>query len=302
MPEPRFVFAVDGGASKTEVELRSMDGSVLARHRGGPCNLYQDPDAGLAVIRAGWEACRGQTGAVVAETCLSAGLAGLGGPRTQPRFYATFQDFGRLCLSSDGYVALVGAYGRAPGAMLSIGTGTVGSRFDAAGVFTQLGGWGFLAGDRGGGAWLGLEAVKAWLEHREGTGIGHGSKRLWDAVEARLGTERAAILGWLRDASPAMFASLVPEVLLAASEGCDVAVALLREAGAYLARLARALCLDGTLELALSGGLAHPLIPWLQAALAQSGGGVRLNPDLSGAPLVGAWRIARGERPAQFTP
>jgi len=41
MPQPNHVFVVDGGATKTEAELRTLDCAVLAAARTGPCNPYQ---------------------------------------------------------------------------------------------------------------------------------------------------------------------------------------------------------------------------------------------------------------------
>ncbi len=295
MSQSEFIFAVDGGATKTAAELRRWDGSVLAQHHAGPCNLYQDAIGGIANIRAAWSACAQVADVEAADTVISAGVAGSSAAEAPAKFYAAFNGFANALLSGDGYTALVGAFGSAPGALLSIGTGVVGCRFDAAGTFTQLGGWGFLAGDRGGGAWMGLQLVTAWLEHRDGMGEGEGTPTLWRAVAERLGTERRDILGWLRTARPDRFAALVPDLLRQADQGCDVAVRLRNEAVGHIARLALAISGDADLPVVLSGGLAAPLEPYLRAVL-----GERLLPLAPISPLDGAWRIARGERPAEF--
>ncbi len=285
----RFIFTVDGGASKTEATLRDAAGAVLASHLAGPCNLYQDQSGGLAAIRTCWAACNGPP---PAETCLSAGLAGLSGPGTVAAFHNEFKDFGACLLSSDGYAALVGAFGPTPGALLSIGTGTVACRFDAQGEFTQRGGWGFPAGDRGGGAWLGRELVTAWLEHRDGISGAEGSHPLWQAVQAHVGTTRTEILGWLRTATPGQFAQLVPPLLQAAEAGDDFANRLLHKAGVHVGRLAEAIMGHDHLPLALSGGLATSLSPYLPQDLRAA--------PIAASALEGAWRIAKGIRPPQY--
>ena len=55
--ESRFILTVDGGGSKTQAELRDGTGRLLAHGAAGPCNLYQDPVAGLAAINAVWRQC-----------------------------------------------------------------------------------------------------------------------------------------------------------------------------------------------------------------------------------------------------
>ena len=297
--QPSFIFVVDGGASKTDTELRRRDGIVLARHRAGPCNLFHNAAFGLDAIASAWETCAAKAGfepnALAAESWISAGLAGLSVVGGRDRFHAAFAGFGHRLLSSDGYTSLVGAFGQAPGALLSIGTGAVGCRFDAQGRYIQLGGWGFPIGDRGGGAWLGRQLVTEWLEHRDGAGQGSGSPALWQYVEDRLGEDRPTILEWLRQATPGGFAALVPGLLWAAESGDAVAIDLLKAAAGHLARLATAL-LDGqTLPVALAGGLAPAMASYLSAAL---GAGCawppRSTPPLSKAP--GASRSATDRR------
>ncbi len=103
--------------------------------------------------------------------------------------------FARVELSSDAYTALIGAFEGGPGALLVIGTGSVGCVLDRDGSSRQLGGWGFPAGDGGSGAWIGLRLLGAWLEFRDG--IGEDSL-LCPGVSAALPQERAAILDWMR--------------------------------------------------------------------------------------------------------
>lgn len=296
---PSFLFAVDGGASKTEVVLCTAAGATLAAARVGPCNLYQDPDGGVAAILSGLAQCCASVGwaseAVMARSIISAGLAGLSGPGTQALFHRRFAGFARRLLSSDGYIGLVGGFGPQPGAMVSVGTGVVGCRFDASGRFLQLGGWGFPVGDLGGGAWLGLQAVAAWLEHRDGVARRPESQALWDGLAAALGDDRAAILASVRGVSPACYAAQVPLVLEAAAGGDAFAGGLLDAAAGHLAALGVAL---GSPRLAVGGGLGRRLAPQIARALA--GSGTALDLEIVPDPLAGAVAIARGERPAEF--
>ncbi len=294
LPRLDLVFAVDGGGTKTDTVLQDETGRILATARGGACNLYQAPEAGLAEIRGCWLACCATASLApqdAARCTISAGLAGVTAAGAPERFAAAFQDFGRALLSSDGYIGLAGAFGAQPGAMVSIGTGVVGVRFNAAGAFRQLGGWGFPAGDAGGGAWIGLELVRAWLEHRDGVAPVPEADDLWRAVEAAVGQDRSAVLTHLAGARPAVFAALAPLLFSAA---CAFSTALLSRAAGHVAALAIAL---REAEVVLGGGLAALLAPFVAPRLGAHG--IRVS-DRPVDPLLGAWRVAVGARPPQF--
>lgn len=301
MSEIRFVLAVDGGGTKTEAALLTPAGEELARVRAGACNLYQDAAAGLAAIASAWSECCRVAGvdpaAAVPGACLSAGLAGVGARGAAARFHTAFPGFARRYLSSDGYIALVGALEAAPGALLSIGTGVVGYRLRADGDCRQLGGWGFPAGDRGGGAWLGLRLVGDWLDGRDGHGPATAATRpLRQAVGDLLGDDRGAILDWLRAARPGDFARLARPLVEAAAAGDAYAGALLDEAAGHLARLALALGPTREEPLVLSGGLA----PIFAGRLETSIGADRLARDRAPSPLRGAWLIGIGRAAPEF--
>ncbi len=294
-----FVLAVDGGGTKTRAALGRSDGTLLAERRGGPCNLYQDPDAGLAEIRALWRdlaAAAGLDPEATAGVTLSAGLAGANAPGSLARFRQAFPDFAASHLSTDGYTTLLGATGGRPGGLLAIGTGVVGYRLAATGEVQKLSGWGFPIGDRGSGAWLGWRAIGDWLEWRDGY-ADQPASRLWPALEAVLGATTASILGWLKAARPADFAALAPEVLAAAAAGDGKGGALVAEAAEHHLRLARAMAPTEREPLVLAGGLAPVFRPRLEQAL----GGALADATRPASPLDGALLIAQGRNPAEFT-
>lgn len=284
--EAMHVLAIDGGGSKTEAALLAPDGTELARSRVGPCNLYRDAEAGVAALIEGWHGCCGAGEPAADAVIVSAGLAGLGAAGAADRVREALAGFARVHLSSDGYVALAGAFGAQPGALVVAGTGVAGLARSADGWVRSASGWGFPAGDRGGGAWLGFALVQRWLERLDG--YPGPDSRLWSDVAGLAGTERPAILAWLRRADPADFAALAPAITTA---GDCLADELLDEAAGHLVRLVRAIRpVDA--PLAMTGGLAAALAPRVEAAF----GPVRLG----ACPLLGAWRIARGEVPAEL--
>jgi glucosamine kinase len=300
MSSTAYVLAIDGGGTKTLARLYAETGATLAETRAGPCNLYQDEAGGFAAIETAWAEVCARAGldpaTAMPRACLSAGLAGISTADAAQRFRRRFAGFARRRLSSDGYAVLIGAFEGRPGALLSIGTGVVAFRLWADGRFAQLGGWGFPAGDQGGGAWLGLRLIGAWLEHLDGGGPFDPASRLPGLVAAALGQERASILRWLRQARPGDFAAFAEPMLAAAKSGDSVAQNLLDEAFRHLLPLATAL--HPTLEepLALAGGLASAFRPRLAEAL----GKARVAQDLEPSPLHGAWLIGRGAAPPEF--
>lgn len=291
-----YIFAVDGGGTKTEAALRRPDGTLLATARSGPCNLFQNMAAGLAAIAQAWTTCCAEAGLapddIMGSTCLSAGLAGINAPGAPDQVRARFVGFSACKLSSDGYATLAGAFPSGPGALLAIGTGTVACRFDTEGRFIMRGGWGFPVGDQGGGAWIGLHLVARWLRHRDGAAPDPASAALWSALAERLGDGRGAILDWLRAAPPGRFAELAP---LALTLACPAARSVRQEAIGLLADLVGSLGLPPGDRLALTGGLADALASDLRAAVAP-----RLVVPMAGSALEGAFTIAVGLRVEEF--
>ena len=299
MTSPAYVLAVDGGGTKTEAALLTQDGRELARARTGPCNLYQDPAGGLTAVRVAWEHCRaaaGLGGNAESETCLSAGLAGVSAAGADSRFRTAFAGFAQRRLSSDGYVALLGAFEAAPGALLSIGTGVVAYRLESSGAFRMLSGWGFPAGDRGGGAWLGFRLIADWLESRDGYGLLPADHALAERAAELVGKRRDAILDWLRRARPGDFAALARPIVELALAGDGYARGLLQEAAGHHARLARALAPTPAEPLVLGGGLA----PFFAEAVTRHLPAGCVASDRQPSPLRGAWLVGTGRARPEF--
>lgn len=298
MTSSAYSFLLDGGGSKTTAALRTSAGAELARCRVGPANLYREPAAGLAELRAAWVELCARTdldpAAAAAATTVSAGLAGASGSVQRRAFADSFAGFAGRRLSSDGYIDFLGAFEDAPGALLSIGTGVVAFR-RAAGQRPEIrAGWGFPTCDRGGGAWLGFRLAAEYLDHLDGIGK---KCPLWAAAAASMGSDRAAILLWLARARAAEFAALAPAIVVNAEAGDPLASALLAEGADHLARLARAVVAGTGGALCLAGGLAEVYRPLL-------GGRVDapvLPPTQAPDPLRGAWLVAIGAAAPEYS-
>jgi N-acetylglucosamine kinase-like BadF-type ATPase len=161
----------------------------------------------------------------------------------------------RTAVVSDAVASLVGAIGRlSPGAVVAAGTGAVAFGTDFGQRWTRIDGWGHVLGDRGSGAWVGIEGLRAALRHRDG--VDGGSAVLLESAERIFGPAE----GWPRRAmtgtdTPDLLARFAPAVSAAATSD-PVAGAICVEAGASLA--ASLLAASNNLESAVliaTGGL-----------------------------------------------
>lgn len=264
-----YLIGVDGGGTGTRVRIArySRDGAVeRAQGASGPSGL------GLGIARA-WTsiqqaiaqafAAAGIEQPAVDRMAIGLGLAGVHNPQWTRAFIDADPGYAALRLETDAFTTLMGAHGGHPGAIVAIGTGSVGEVLRPDGTRHEVSGWGFPAGDEASGGWIGLAAVN----HIEQVLDGRRAHSAFAAdVIAACGGDRAAIQVWLGQATQTAYAALAPLVLKHADD--PAARAILTKAGAEAALIAHALDPDATLPLALCGGLGAALRDWLPPALA----------------------------------
>jgi len=287
MNEELFI-AVDGGASSTRVRVADQRGPRAERSAGASSLTLLGAEAWSVIRGALTEA--GVDEAQLGRAHLGLGLAGANDRRQREAFLAAAPRVAGLALATDAYAALLGAHAGAPGAIVIAGTGSVGCRLLPDGRLRLVGGWGFPVGDEGSGAWIGWRAIGLALKALDGRAPDGPMAR---AVREHCGQWRDDLLDWLRGARSTRYAELAPLVLAHAAAGETAAVALLAEAGRELDGLASALDPTRATPLALLGGLAGPLAPYLPPALTQWARPPR------GDALDGALRLARGEAPPE---
>jgi glucosamine kinase len=264
-----FLLGVDGGGTGTRVRLARSDGTELSQGASGPSGL------GLGIARA-WEAVQQAAAAAFAaagielpaldRVAIGLGLAGVHNKQWAAEFVAANPGYAAVRLETDGYTTVMGAHGGAPGAIVAIGTGSVGEVLFPDGSRREVGGWGFPAGDEASGGWIGLRAIG----HIEQVLDGRRERSSFaDSVIEACGAigsnKRDAIQVWLGKATQTAYASLAPLVLRHADD--PVARAILLDAGSEVACIAHALDPDSTLPLALCGGLGAALRDYLPSGL-----------------------------------
>jgi len=193
------------------------------------------------------------------------------------------QSFGRTILTSDAHAACVGAHGGRDGAVLIIGTGSIGWAV-VQGQHHRVAGWGLPISDEGSGAWLGCETLRRVL-------MAHDGRISWSAflraVFKQFDSDAHCIVGWVARAAPRDFGSLAPIILEYASRNDPAALEIIHLAASHLDAVAARLNAMGAPRLALLGGLAPSMEQWLSVETRRG-----LAPP-GGDALDGALQLAR---------
>lgn len=263
----RLLIGVDGGGTGTRVRLADREGRVLAQGEAGPSALGQGSEQAwrhiqqavlMAVQRAGIADFD------PAHSAIGLGLSGASVPAQSQSFLAQQPGYAVLALDGDGWTTLLGAHGGQPGAVIAAGTGTVGEALHRDGSRVCISGWGWIVGDEGSGAWLGLKAMRHAQQVLDGRAAVSALAR---AVWAVAGADRESILAWNAAAGQQGYASLAPLVFASAAEADPVAQRFVDEAVLELERQAQALDPEAQLPLALSGSIALRLAPQFSPTL-----------------------------------
>jgi len=261
----RYLIGVDGGGSGTRVVLADANGIELARATGGPSGLALGVERAWDAIEVAcsrafetaglpfeWRAC-----------ALGCGLAGVNHAGWLALFHAGAPDGCVLAVESDAFTTLLGAHGGEPGVIVALGTGSIAASLDAHGQFRMAGGYGFPSGDEASGAWLGLRAVV----HLQQVLDGRAPADDWSAalLAHTDATDRDSLVVWLCAANQTGYATLAPTVFEHGNH--PFAARLLEQAGGEIAKMVSALDPDHALPVALCGGLAVPLAPFVPQEL-----------------------------------
>jgi N-acetylglucosamine kinase-like BadF-type ATPase len=168
------VVGVDGGGSKTHAVVVDADGRIMGEGTSGPSNPLRVgiARAAAAVREAIDKAC--EAAHVRRQDILAAevGLAGARRTELRERVREALSNFGIADLEvvSDADIALHGATDGEPGVVVIAGTGSVCCGVNSRGKRNCAGGWGPVAGDEGGGAWIARRALRAIAHASDGRG------------------------------------------------------------------------------------------------------------------------------------
>ena len=200
-----------------------------------------------------------------------------------------------VALAIDAVTAHLGALGGSAGAVVAVGTGAIALGTDLRDVWHRVGGWGHLYDDRGSGAWIGIEGLKAAIQTHDG--VTRDAPALLSAAVSRFGP----VPTWpsqlyTRDDRGAVLAGFAADVAGLASVGDVVATRIMSTAGALVAETLAA-ALDPALP-ARAAGVGGVFASGEAFTGAFADEFARIAPDATlvepaGGPLDGAVRLAR---------
>jgi glucosamine kinase len=287
MDPDTLLLGVDGGGTRCRARLCAPAGARLGEAAAGPANIRFGVAAGLAaVLDATWQ-CLAQAGLGAQDlrritACLA--LAGASEPAHLAAAQRHRYPFARTIVTTDAHAACVGAHRGRDGGVVVVGTGTVGWA-QLEGRHHRVGGWGLPVSDEGSGAWLGVEALRRVLWAHDGRAAWTG---LLDTLFEQWQRDPHAIVRWTSNVSPRDFGTLAPLVVEHASRGDADGAELMRLAAGHIDALAARLIALGAQRLALVGGLAPHIEPWVSPCTR-----MHLVPP-AGDALDGALQLARG--------
>ena len=282
---PMFI-GVDGGGTGCRARIEDAEGCLLGTGIAGPAALRIGVDRALAEVE---KACRvaiedaGLNSNVLSSVHAAVGLAGVGRKGVLEELESRPHPFGSVVYAHDATIACIGAHAARDGGIVIVGTGSVGFAV-VGGREIRIGGYGFPISDEGSGADLGLHSIRMALRAYDERAVGTSLTR---EVMMRFHNEPFEAVAWMDHATATDYATFAPLVMRHADAGDPVARRIVRDAAEQIDELVRRLAEHGASRIALLGGLASSMQPWLAPDVQR-----RLVP-VEGDAVDGALHLAR---------
>ena len=292
-PDGPRLLGIDIGGTRSRARL-CTGGQITAESDGPSASLPAAGGGARAALAALLDGLKlGETPKLDAICAGSAGLSVPGAREFLHTHLAPLTRAGHVRIVTDVQLVLPAA-GLTDGVAVICGTGSV-AVGSFAGRMVQIGGWGYLLGDEGGGYWVVREALRVLLDRRDQAGP---PGQLGGELLAATGSENLAALHRLvyeQPHRPSGWARHAGLVLDSADPAAAAIAARAADAVAGLAAAAiRELDPPGSLPVVLAGGLlGNPAFRRAAGqAVAQALPGAEVS-VLADEPVAGAVRLAR---------
>jgi glucosamine kinase len=284
-PDPLFI-GVDGGGTGCRARIEDAQGCLLGTGIAGPAALRIGVDRALAEVVKACRAALEEAGLgsnALSSVHAAVGLAGVGRKGVLEQLVLQPHPFRSVVYAHDASIACIGAHGARDGGIVIVGTGSVGFAV-VGGREVRVGGYGFPISDEGSGADLGLHSIRLALRAYDKRAV---ETSLTRDVMMRFHNDPFEAVAWMDHATATDYAIFAPLVMRHADAGDPVARRIIRDAAEQIDELVRRLSDCGASRVALLGGLASSMQPWLAPDVQR-----RLVP-VEGDAVDGALHLAR---------
>ena len=284
-PGPLFA-GVDGGGTGCRARIQDAEGRLLGTGIAGPAALRLGIDRALAEVVKACRAALEEAGLgsdALSSVHAAVGLAGVGRKGALEQLMQRPHPFRSIVYVNDATIACIGAHGARDGGIVIVGTGSVGFAV-VGGREVRVGGYGFPISDEGSGADVGLHAIRLALRAYDERAVDSSLTR---DVMMRFHNDPFEAVAWMDPATATDYATFAPLVMRHADAGDPVARRIVRDAAEQIDELVRRLSECGASRIALLGGLASSMQPWLAPDVQR-----RLVP-VEGDAVDGALHLAR---------
>lgn len=268
---PALGLGLDAGGTQTRWALADTSGGLIAEgHVTGFSALQLGTPQGRAALQQTMQdlarALHPHTQGLTLG--LYAGITGLSDASSQQALHQLFTATLKLApayvtLAPDMDIAYRAAFAPGEGYLVYAGTGSIAAFIDAQCVSHRIGGRGPVLGDEGGGHWIAAQALaQIWRNEDERPGAWRDSAMARRIFEFLGGSDWALSRQFMYGSERGAIGKLALQVAASADEDAQ-ARALLRRAGAELARLAQVMLHRfGQRPVAVAGRVLqlHPLI------------------------------------------
>ena len=258
---PLFI-GVDGGGTGCRARIADAAGRTLGAGHSAPAAVRLGLERALAAVLGAARAAAANAGLSAdspARMYAVVGLAGIGRKSVLAQLKARPHPFRSVTYTNDATIACIGAHGGRDGGIVVVGTGSVGLALQN-GREIRVGGYGFPVSDQGSGADLGLRAIRCALRSCDGR---IASTPLTRAIMAHFAGDPFEIVAWADHATATDYAHFAPLVMDHAESGDAAAREIVAHAAREVDSLARGLVAQNVTRIALVGGVARRIEPWL---------------------------------------
>ncbi len=259
-------LGIDGGGTRCRARLVDEAGMIVGTGAGGAANTRIGIDALYATlldVSRQATTMAGLDDGEIAGIKAGMGIAGINRTGMKAQIATLDWPFASVALTSDSMVANLGAHAGGDGAILILGTGSVGlvKRGEDS---LSIGGYGFPISDEGSGAALGLSTIRHALRALDGR---TRPSPLSQAVTEQFDHAISSVVTWMDAATPRDYAKFAPLVFDYAEKGDEIALSIVRDAASHVERFIETIFARGAARCVLMGGVAERMKPWLRARI-----------------------------------